>query len=1163
MRTAFLRIALAACVQACANPSADDTFYPHEERSPASAPVDRCAEVTCAPPEACRADGQCDPETGECVYADLADGTACDDGNACTHSDRCQAGRCAGGGEVVCRVQESCRLAGTCDPASGCSYPLAPDGSACSDGDACTQGDRCAAGGCVGEALDCTPPGDCWESGSCNAGTGECVFVPRPAGTNCSPATGGKCSVGACDGAGGCAITPVVCEALDDCHRPGVCDPATGLCSQPVQDDGTICDDGNACTSASACRGGTCVGQTDVVCGALACQRAVGCDATAGCQYEALPDGTGCENENRCTASDICVSGVCQDGPAVVCLASGPCQRPGACDPFTGACSEVPLEDGTACSDGDACTEQTTCTAGLCGGGEPVVCASDNPCEVALACAPDRGCTTQPAPDGTLCVSDNPCVEAAQCTGGVCLPVREVVCAALDSCHRPGVCDPTTGLCSHPLAPDGSACDDQDLCTTDDVCTAGLCGGIPLSCDGGCLTNARCDPGEGRCVGDIAPDGTACDDGQLCTATASCAAGRCVADTQVTCRAADACHAAGTCDPVSGVCTQPVVGAPPPCSGDLCFSDVAAQTNIAWAPFSTGDPFRVTGGLSDLDGDGDQDLVLGGPFMGLRLYENRFPALFSLTFSHPSVPNVTGVTGGDYDNDGDQDLLLMRVGPVVLLRQTAPGRFEDATVQAGLTGTTLVTAAHFSDLDRDGHLDLYLGQFPSSTGAPAGDMVFRNRGDGTFENATAVAGTVGSGAAMAVMAADYDSDGYADLFICNDASEGTQGSLVLRNQGQPQAGMAGRFLPLLGTPAVEARCFGVAQGDYDNDGDLDIYWTTAGRNHLWETSSSMAGMGSVFTDVAAARGTEVAADACSAGGLASWGAGLADFDADGDLDVYVANGGGVFGLAALEANAPNALLRNESLAAFARQGLSAGVGDTRLGRAVAFGDFDDDLDVDILQVNERGSPQLYQNSASATARSVGLQLRGTASNRDGIGARLLLTTPAFQRVHEVGVGAGSNALSGRRVLVGLGASSALELQVAWPSGREQHLFAIPGGSLLDVVEPALTIVSVTGVPASVTSGAPFTATLTLSSPAAPGDFDLRVLDGAGGTLAAVLEPVTVVGTTATLSIAVSSPSSATSPTSGLMILGVRSAQGARDESAQAISVTSSASPAGP
>src|SRR5207248_975759 len=149
---------------------------------------------------------------------------------------------------------------------------------------------------------------------------------------------------------GVCAGTPVTCTAADQCHAAGVCDRATGLCSNPPQPDGTACNDGDSCTRTDVCQSGACVGTNRVVCtGSDQCHAVGVCDPASGiCSNPLQPDGTACSDGNACTRTDVCLSGACVGSNIVVCLPSDGCHVAGVCDPATAACSN-PLSADPVC----------------------------------------------------------------------------------------------------------------------------------------------------------------------------------------------------------------------------------------------------------------------------------------------------------------------------------------------------------------------------------------------------------------------------------------------------------------------------------------------------------------------------------------------------------------------------------------------------------------------------------------------------------------------------------------------------------------------------------------------------------------------------------------------------------------------------------------------
>jgi len=284
--------------------------------------------VVCTAFDQCHVAGTCAPETGICSNPAKPNGTTCNDGNACTRTDTCQTGTCTGANPVVCTALDQCHVAGTCAPETGiCSDPAKADGSACNDANACTQTDTCQ---------------------------------------------GGACSGG----------NPVVCTALDQCHIAGTCTPATGLCTNPFQPNGTSCNDGNECTITDMCTNGACAGDA-MTCGDGTVQGTCG----EGCDDGNLADGDGCDSNctpTGCgngilTAGEECDDGDLTDGDG--CSATCAVEPGWTCASQPSVCTEVCgdgiLTPGEGCDDGntvsrDGCS--SACQLELCGVAPATTC---------------------------------------------------------------------------------------------------------------------------------------------------------------------------------------------------------------------------------------------------------------------------------------------------------------------------------------------------------------------------------------------------------------------------------------------------------------------------------------------------------------------------------------------------------------------------------------------------------------------------------------------------------------------------------------------------------------------------------------------------------------------------------------------------------------------
>ena len=604
----------------------------------------KCAgssKVKCAAADGCHTPGTCDPATGTCTSPAVPDGVPCSDGDACTKLDTCVAGACTGGTSVVCTATDSCHDAGVCDPGSGkCSSPVGADGTPCDDGDVCTDDDVCAGGTCQGAAHPCDDGIACTVD-YCDANQGGCTS--DPAGCSCNDDI--DCDDGnPCNGVETCdtqtlqcqAGTPPDCSVLDGACAKGVCQAATGECAAIPVAQGTPCDDGNACTQADGCKAGVCVGSDPVACGkGSQCQDVGVCDpATGACSQPLAPNGTPCDDGNACTVGDTCVDGACKAGTATECESSGPCFLAGVCDTGTGKCSTPTVPEGTPCDDGSACTTSDVCQGGSCVGGAPKKCVALDACHLAGTCDPGTGvCSAPPAPDGAPCSDGNGCTLSDACSAGSCKGGAPVVCSPPSQCHLAGTCAPATGKCTNPLANNGKPCDDGNVCTDNDVCGAGTCSGAPHPCNdgiactkdscdpglGGCTSDAStcactvdadcddgnacngaetcdkatlqcksgtakdcsgmtgpcatgaCDPSTGQCKAVPVSDGKLCDDGDACTLSDGCKAGACVGSNPVVCTKAGACLDVGTCNPATGQCSKPAVADGTPCDdGNAC-----------------------------------------------------------------------------------------------------------------------------------------------------------------------------------------------------------------------------------------------------------------------------------------------------------------------------------------------------------------------------------------------------------------------------------------------------------------------------------------------------------------------------------------------------------------------------------------------------------------
>jgi hypothetical protein len=479
----------------------------------------------------------------------------------------------------------------------------------------------------------------------------------------------------------------------------------------------------------------------------------------------------------------------------------------------------------------------------------------------------------------------------------------------------------------------------------------------------------------------------------------------------------------------------------------------------------------------DYDGDGWQDILLvnGMDWPGhkrqrstLRLYRNNRNGTFTDVTRAAGLDVEVygmGVAVGDYDNDGFPDIYLTCVGQNRLFRNTGNGRFVDVTRASGLDRrAAFSTSALWVDFDRDGRLDLFVANyvkwseatdvFCSLNGkqksyctpeAYRGDTcwLFRNRGDGTFEDVTATCGVFDSSSkGLGVAMLDYDGDGWPDLFVANDTQpnklyrnlrNGTfrdvalEAGVALSDDGKARAGM------------------GVAAADFDNSGRMGLAITNFDNEMVALYRGQPAG---TFQDTARRAGVGVP----SLNRL-GFGCVFADLDLDGALDLVVANGHIDDTVRSIKGNVGYAqapqLFVNRGGGAF--RDASGLVGPAfpqpRVGRGLACGDFDRDGDVDLLMTTNNGPAVLFRTEAPAGHRSLRLTLQGTKSNRDAIGAQVRVFHGGESQSRLVQSGSSYLSQSELPVTFGLARRDRVDrVVITWPSGRADEFTNVAAGA---------------------------------------------------------------------------------------------------------------------
>jgi enediyne biosynthesis protein E4 len=486
----------------------------------------------------------------------------------------------------------------------------------------------------------------------------------------------------------------------------------------------------------------------------------------------------------------------------------------------------------------------------------------------------------------------------------------------------------------------------------------------------------------------------------------------------------------------------------------------------------------------DYDNDGWMDIFLlcgtrlegAPPEATNRLYKNNRDGTFTDVTDKAGLRAVgwaNGVCIADYNNDGFDDIFCTYFGQNRLYRNNGDGTFTDVTKQAGLWDAGPArwgAGCAFVDYNRDGHLDLFVSNYiryslenapvpgESSTcnwkgvpvncgprGLPTGrHSLYRNNGDGTFTDVSKQSGIAAATESygMTVVTADFDEDGWPDIFVACDSTpsllfmnnhdgtfreEGVLRGVALSDDGMEQAGM------------------GVGIGDYNLDGHLDLF-----KTHFIDDTCGFYrndGKGN-FDDVS--RLTKVAVETR----FTSWGAGIVDLDNDGYPDVLFVTGS-VYPeverkLPQFPYKTPRVLFRNLGNSTFEEMGASVGEGITapHSSRGCAFGDFDNDGDMDALIINLNESPSLLRNDQDPRQHWIKVKLEGVKSNRSAIGARVLVHYGGKTQAQAVVSQSSYYSCNDSRLHFGLGATKLVDIDVYWPNGLHETYKKVDGDQLV-------------------------------------------------------------------------------------------------------------------
>jgi hypothetical protein len=523
--------------------------------------------------------------------------------------------------------------------------------------------------------------------------------------------------------------------------------------------------------------------------------------------------------------------------------------------------------------------------------------------------------------------------------------------------------------------------------------------------------------------------------------------------------------------------------------GPVRFTDVTAQFGIAFKHVASPEKKYIvesmSGGVAffDYDNDGDLDIYLVNSLTvdlvkskgktKSDLYRNDGNGKFIEVAVKAGVSDIgwgMGVAVGDFNNDGFEDLYITCLGPDRLFKNNGNGTFTDVTDKAGVSDRRWSTGASFFDYDRDGDLDLFVANYvdfdinnlpefgqgqtcqyksiPVQCGPRglkgAGDSLFRNNGNGTFTDVAKQAGVADTDGfyGLGVLTTDFDDDGLVDIFVANDSTP----NFHYRNNGD------GTFKEIGFTAGTavnengsEQGSMGVTAGDYDHDGRFDIFITNFADeyNTLYHNDAPNS-----FTDLSYA--AKVAAVSLPHVG---WGTKFFDYDNDGWLDIFVANGHVYPQLPSYRQ--PRLLHRNNGNGTFTEASAEFGaiLTESRASRGVAFGDIDNDGDVDLLVADLDGPPQLLRNENGNANNSILIKTIGVKSNRSGIGARVKVVSGDLTQVDEVRSGDSYISQSDMRLHFGLEKRTKVDLiEVRWPSGTVDKITNFGANRIITVKE---------------------------------------------------------------------------------------------------------------
>lgn len=442
-----------------------------------------------------------------------------------------------------------------------------------------------------------------------------------------------------------------------------------------------------------------------------------------------------------------------------------------------------------------------------------------------------------------------------------------------------------------------------------------------------------------------------------------------------------------------------------------------------------------------------------------HLYRNngngRFTDVTEKAGLNPDMYSMA-VAAADYDNDGNEDLLVTGYGKVILYHNDGKGHFDDVTLKAGIKVDGWAISSTWLDYDKDGCVDLFVGRYvkfdpkyrafyaPTNYPGPLDyegetNKLFHNNCDGTFTDVTGKSG-IGAyvGRTMGVTAADFDNDGWDDIYVANDRTE----NFLFHNKHDGTfEEIGGDSGTAYGQNGESTSSMGPVFADLEGRGMLDLWVTDGHYNRLLRNTGKMS-----FEDIGAETGVSQ-----TNAQYVSWGTGIYDFDNDGLLDILIFHGG-LIHLIPQE----HTLFRGLGNGKFADVSRDAGpvLSERTTARGACFADYENNGRMDAFQVNLGGKGTLVRNVSTNTGHWIAIKLVGTKSNRDGIGARVEVFAGGKRHTAERVAASGYLSQDDSRLHFGLGAAAAVEkLIVHWPSGREQTLENLAVDRILTVEEP--------------------------------------------------------------------------------------------------------------